>query len=537
MGNIKSPLPKSTTRTGNMCWKDLFPWDPTIPDDLTYKTNHEVEAAAPHRIENTQDLQNEETFDTKADCTENVSTKQQFPTAFVDLYSTYNQWESFIDELPLLINDRRRLLHAYSKYYFELHLTLPQSDMNLNLGMFMVEMELYDDAKVMLARSRRPAIFPYRSTLVWNIRRLCTIAPLVMGLIPETTTMVINTMNNFDDHRNRPLRYVKIVLMLPSSSSGSTNNEAYSTCGRYFCYYHQHQQIQILEAMLTIGKELSHLQLFMKQRYLLSALIGVSLLMILQATFIFSFGLSIHRGPIMGQNTTTNHSEQRQSYMNDECYHVDIDGESFSLHSIWDKESMSKDDVWDGVCEEEENSLNDEFWDSISYVNHDKCQRHYPRTVVSSGSEKIAPGSKKTVNSHPMEEIKTKAFNQRIKKSKSISRNRFSDDTNSSNSHNLYLSRERAGGAQMDHPTDDAADYSDQLTQEQDRQRRKSRKSWKKKANRKWKRRVSPPYENERLEQILKGQVEPYEIFTGKFHLFSTRSLCARSLCSVRHID
>lgn len=279
--------------------------------------------------------------------------------------------------------------------------------------------------------------------------------------------------------------------------------------------------------MLTIGKELSHLQLFMKQRYLLSALIGVSLLMILQATFIFSFGLSIHRGPIMGQNTTTNHSEQRQSYMNDECYHVDIDGESFSLHSIWEKESMSKDDVWDGVCEEEENSLNDEFWDSISYVNHDKCQRHYPRTVVSSGSEKIAPGSKKTVNSHPMEEIKTKAFNQRIKKSKSISRNRFSDDTNSSNSHNLYLSRERAGGAQMDHPTDDAADYSDQLTQEQDRQRRKSRKSWKKKANRKWKRRVSPPYENERLEQILKGQVEPYEIFTGKFHLFSTRSLCA----------
>jgi hypothetical protein len=188
--------------------------------------------------------------------------------------------------------------------------------------------------------------------------------------------------------------------------------------------------------------------------------------------------------------------------MNDECYHVAIDGESFSLHSIWEKESMSKDDVWDGVCEEEENSLNDEFWDSISYVNHDKCQRHYPRTAVSSGSEKIAPGSKKTVNSHPMEEIKTKAFNQWIKKSKSISRrNRFSDDTNSSNSHNLYLSRERAGGAQLDHPTDDAADYSDQLTQEQYRQRRKSRKSWKKKANRTWKRRVSPPYENERLEQ------------------------------------
>lgn len=97
-----------------------------------------------------------------------------------------------------------------------------------------------------------------------------------MGLIPETTTMVINTMNNFDDDRNQPLRYVKIVLMLPSSSSGRTNNEAYSTCGRYFCYYHQHQQIQILEAMLTIGKALSHLQLFMKQRYLLSALIGVS---------------------------------------------------------------------------------------------------------------------------------------------------------------------------------------------------------------------------------------------------------------------
>jgi len=53
-----------------------------------------------------------------------------------------------------------------------------------------------------------------------------------MGLIPETTTMVINTMNNFDDDRNQPLRYVKIVLMLPSSSSGSTNNDAYSTCGR-----------------------------------------------------------------------------------------------------------------------------------------------------------------------------------------------------------------------------------------------------------------------------------------------------------------
>jgi hypothetical protein len=71
-----------------VCWKVLFPWDPTIPDDLTCKTIHELEAAALHRIENTQ---NKETFDTKADCTENVSTKQQFPTAFVDLYSTYNQ--------------------------------------------------------------------------------------------------------------------------------------------------------------------------------------------------------------------------------------------------------------------------------------------------------------------------------------------------------------------------------------------------------------------------------------------------------------
>lgn len=105
--------------------------------------------------------------------------------------------------------------------------------MNLNLGMFMVEMELYDDAKVMLARSRRPAIFPYRSTLVCGIFVGFVLSlPIVMGLIPETTTMVINTMNNFDDDRNQPLRYVKIVLMLPSSSSGSTNNDAYSTCGR-----------------------------------------------------------------------------------------------------------------------------------------------------------------------------------------------------------------------------------------------------------------------------------------------------------------
>lgn len=479
-------------------------------EDRIGQTNHKVEAA-PHRVENRRDLPDTENFDNKVDCTETISRHAQFPTAFIDLYSTYNQWESFTDEHTILINDGSKMLRTNSKYYFEIHLTLPQSDMNLNLGMFMVQMELYDDAKVMLARSRRPAIFPYSSTLVWNIRRLSTIAPLVMGLIPETTTMVIHTMNHFDDHQHRPLRYVKIVLMLPSTSSGGISN------------HRQHQQIQIHEAMLTIGKELSNLQLFIKQRYLLSTLIGISLLMIVQAFFITIFGLRLHRGSSRSQYPTANNSEERQSYRNDECYyHADLDGESFSIHSsTWGNESLSKDDVWDGIHEqEEENSLNDEFWDSITFAN-DKCFSHHSRTVVSSDSDKIAPRSKKTVKSRPMEELKIKLARQRIKKSKNISRNCFSDDANSSNSCNLHVSRDSTrGDTHPDHPAADRVESSNQRTQQQDRRKGKVNKSWKKKADRRWKRRVSPTYENGRLQEILKGQVEPYEIFTGKFHVF-----------------
>lgn len=124
-----------------------------------------------------------------------------------------------------------------------------------------------------------------------------------------------------------------------------------------------------------------------------------------------------------------------------------------------------------------------------------------------------------------MEDLNIKVARQRNKKSKNRSRNRFSDDTNSSNSSNLHLSQDSArGDAHLDHPAADRADYSNQWMHQQDRLKRKGNKSWKKKADRRWERRVSPTYENGRLQEILKGQVEPYEIFTGMLHVFFTFS-------------
>lgn len=504
---------KSASSSNKVCWKDPFPLDQvdqSVMDDLGNKKPSEKTRThprgQPQRNLGIHDFDKKKPFDEhNSEGGRIPNMNPQWPTAILDLYTDYNQWESFIDDdgnnimsSLQLLNNGGKLLNAYSTFYFDIHITLPQSYMNLNLGMFMVQMELYDEAKVILARSRRPALFPYSSTLVRYIRKLCNIAPLVLGLLPEATTVIINVMDHYGDNRSRPLRFVKIMLMLPMRSS----NYADSSCDNSYYHYGQRQQIQIFEAKLVIGRELTNLQLFMKQRFILSMLLGVSFLMILQALLLSILGLGIHRGTVR-PNPRTN--ERRRTWVNNEYYHVvDLDGESFSLRT-WDKESLSKDDVWDVQYDEEENSLNDEFWDSLSLDNGENIH-HHTRTVVSSGtsSERTSPGLKKSVKSRPMKEIKTTIGHQA--KASNKSNNLKSDDANSNTSLDL------AEGIKADH-TVEAPVASKQSRQPHKRHRRNHKI---KSANIKLKRKVSPKHENERLQQILRGQMEPYEIFTGK---------------------
>ena len=162
------------------------------------------------------------------------------------------------DYLPILLPGQR--------YFFEVTLTLPESSINKNLGVFMLTVNLRSSDKQLLASSKQSSMLPFESNMIAIFRKLSLLLPLSAGLLAETRTITLLAFDNYVDiSPKRSLSFVEVTLGVPNPASFPSSL----------------QSIQIQSSKLRYGKEMSPIQEFVRSMRWPCAFLGTIFFFIL----------------------------------------------------------------------------------------------------------------------------------------------------------------------------------------------------------------------------------------------------------------
>jgi hypothetical protein len=170
-------------------------------------------------------------------------------------YSVGEEKNESVVENPILAPGQR--------YFFELVLTLPESDINKKLGVFMVKVELRSVDRTLLASSKQHSMLPYESSIVTLFRKTMLILPLAFGLMSETKSVTLLLFDHYTDISDKkPVSLVEVTLGVPNPAAFPTTL----------------QTIQIHSAELRYGKEMNAIQSLLRHWQYLFAIIVISAL-------------------------------------------------------------------------------------------------------------------------------------------------------------------------------------------------------------------------------------------------------------------
>jgi seipin len=168
-------------------------------------------------------------------------------------YSVGEEKNESVVENPILAPGQR--------YFFELVLTLPESDINKQLGVFMVKVELRSVDRTLLASSKQHSMLPYESSIVTLFRKTMLILPLAFGLMSETKSVTLLLFDHYTDISDKkPVSLVEVTLGVPNPAAFPTTL----------------QTIQIHSAELRYGKEMNAIQSLLRHWQYLFAIIVIS---------------------------------------------------------------------------------------------------------------------------------------------------------------------------------------------------------------------------------------------------------------------
>lgn len=127
------------------------------------------------------------------------------PWASIDLFAKHSGWEAVESDTLPHQRTSNRLLNAGHPYFLETVLILPESNANLQAGMFGVHTELYASNGTQLAISRRSARFPHQSKWISDLRKFLILLPLLVEALQEARTIIVPCFRHFVDVRDMPL--------------------------------------------------------------------------------------------------------------------------------------------------------------------------------------------------------------------------------------------------------------------------------------------------------------------------------------------
>ena len=127
------------------------------------------------------------------------------PWAVADLFSKHTQWDPFrSDVTPKPLTDKR-ILNEGKAYNLEVHLDLPESEINRMSGMFGVLVELQSSQGEKLAVSTRAARLPHESLWLSTIRKCIWLVPLMIGAAEESRRVIVPSFRHFVESSDMPL--------------------------------------------------------------------------------------------------------------------------------------------------------------------------------------------------------------------------------------------------------------------------------------------------------------------------------------------
>lgn len=223
------------------------------------------------------------------------------PTAVVDLRMSHTQWHAYADDvLPELSSLRRpdRVLKPGRRYYVSLSLNLPESEVNRDLGIFMVEVDLLSADGSRLARSGRPTALPHESAAVGLVRRMVLIGPILLGAVREARTVLVEPFDSYVDSPSRSLASIVVRAIVPPSVARSV----------------AHSPLQIYGGEIRIGRELNDVQRFMKDWFYTCGSIAVAAFSV-----IYTIWFVILRAWFRRRRRMWEWSRQRAENMEDEA--------------------------------------------------------------------------------------------------------------------------------------------------------------------------------------------------------------------------
>ena len=127
------------------------------------------------------------------------------PWAVADLFVKTSSWEAIqSDVLPKARTDVG-VLTSGREHYIEVALDLPESQVNLDAGLFGVFVELQSSNGTKLAVSMRSSRMPYQSSFISTIKKSVLLVPFLIGALHETKTIVVPSFRHLVESSSLPL--------------------------------------------------------------------------------------------------------------------------------------------------------------------------------------------------------------------------------------------------------------------------------------------------------------------------------------------
>ncbi|XP_043605160.1 seipin [Bombus pyrosoma] len=147
------------------------------------------------------------------------------------------------------LTNKQQLLMVGQPYKVNLHLEMPESPANKELGMFMVCAQLRSRDGFLLEHACRSTMLHYRSTLLHALTTLTFSPMMIFGTTEEKQNVVLELFDNFEENQNHPVTIIYIEI--------------------------QSRHIEFYSASITINAHLSGLRYLMFHWPILSGIVGI----------------------------------------------------------------------------------------------------------------------------------------------------------------------------------------------------------------------------------------------------------------------
>lgn len=163
------------------------------------------------------------------------------------------------------LTNKQQLLMVGQPYKINLHLEMPESPANKELGMFMVCAKLQTRDGYIVEQACRSAMLHYRSTLLHTLSTLTFSPMMLFGTTEEKQNIVLELFGNFEEDQSHPVTkvYIEIQSMHIEFYSASIMINAHLSGLRYLMFHWP-----ILSAIVGIGTHLFFIALICILSYL-----------------------------------------------------------------------------------------------------------------------------------------------------------------------------------------------------------------------------------------------------------------------------